>query len=254
MEKRHQILGKEGAYEILSFLLDQQSCPVQRLLEEFVGEYGKEKVGELVTMLQQAWFLEPVNDGVRITEDGIEAALLTRVINGASLESVIDRLSLRLRSRYSLITKDVTGAFFQMLRQAQAPREILICSPWIRLDAAQTEFLGDLVRKGTKISAIIRPPRQQQPPAWRAYLLRTAKELVESGVELVQHSNVHTKLYIIESGQSSSAIFGSENLTGTGNTELALHISEETVLQKLIAYWNEVFAESSMIRRGDLDE
>lgn len=255
--RKHQMLALDGAYEILRFLEHRQQCSVDEIVEHFSPVLRTEKIQSVIDMLKEAWLIDELNDSVRITEDGTEASLLLEVIDGGSLEAAMDRLSLGVRGRFSLITKDITGAFLNILSGVQA-KEVLICSPWIRLDAGQRLPLSTLLGRRTRITVITRSPallrRQEASEAWRSQVLDTIAWLLQQGATVVKHPNVHTKLYIVDAASYSAAIFGSENLTGAANVELGIKITDEVLIKKLIVYWDEVFAQSRIIDEGELIE
>jgi hypothetical protein len=257
LPRRHQLLGEDGAFEILQYLEHQQHSSEFEIIRQFADQYAPEKTLDLLKKLRDNWLVEKIRHSVRITEDGVEAYLLLQVINGASLDDVIDRLSSGLRRRFSLITHEVTGSFFKLLSTITSPKEVLICSPWIRLDVRQLETLSGLLKAGTKISAIVRPPSllrtEETTHMWKSQLIDTLKWLVEHRVVVVTNPDLHTKLYVVDAGEQSSAIFGSENLTGAGNIELAVRITDEVLINKLIVYWDEVFGQSVAMDLGDLD-
>lgn len=249
---KHQILGQEGAYELLRYLRERSEIPLSEITRHFAKDFGAQRVADVINDLQANWFVEKIGDRIRITEDGSEAYLLLRVINGASLESVIDELSSGMRRRFSLITRDITGAFFEMLSHIPRPKEILICSPWIRLSDNHLKVLSRLARRGVKISVITKPLPSTKSgeisPSWKPQILKTIKWLVENRIETVVHPRLHSKLYIINTDYSSVAIFGSENLTAAGNIELGIKVTDGYIIGKLINYWDDIFSESQIWR------
>ncbi len=256
LPKRHQLLGEDGVFEILQYLERHQQSTEFEIVVQFADQHAPEQILNILKKLRDNWLIEKVQNSLRITEDGVEAYLLLRVINGASLDSVIDRLSFGMRRRFSLITHEITGAFFKMVSGIPFPREVLICSPWIRLEAQQLGILSSLLNNGTKVSTITRPPSvlrtQDAPLGWKSQLTNTLKWLLEHRVVVVANADLHTKLYIVDAGDQSAAIFGSENLTGAGNIELGVKITDEVLINKLISYWDEIFGQSVAIDLGEL--
>lgn len=256
--KHHQILAKEGAYEILHFVYDRRECNTSEIFEAFSNDYSYEQIDEVIRSLESIFFLERMGESLRITEDGSEGFLLLKVINGASLDSIIDQLTVTTRRRWSLITRDITGAFFRMLSDVTNIKAVLICSPWIRLNDPQLNLLFDLQQKNrAKVSVITRSVsllKKDDNASWRNAVMSTLIWLVKNGVEIVQHPNLHAKLYIIESSSYSSAIFGSENLTSAGNIELGIEITDESIIKRLISYWEDTFSQSKPLVVDELIE
>jgi hypothetical protein len=80
----------------------------------------------------------------------------------------------------------------------------------------------------------------------------TIKILKQIGAEIVVNPRLHAKLYMSEPGPlggSHYAIFGSENLTGRGNIELAIKIENDNeILRKLNQYFYEIWQESQILK------
>lgn len=256
-KKRHQVLAKDGAYEILKFLYERLECPTSDVFEEFLNYYSRDHINNVIKGLDSIFFIQQTGDSLRITEDGSEAFLLLKVINGVSLESVIDELSVRIRSRWSLITKDISNAFFKILSDLTDVKDIMICSPWIRLEESQRALLFNIMKNNrTKISVITRSPSllKEGNSTWRNQVVGTLRWMKKQGIEIVAHPNLHTKLYIIESKQQSIAVFGSENLTSARNIELAIQITDQSIIGKLISYWTEILSQSKIVEENELNE
>lgn len=253
--KRFKTLAKDGVFELLQYLHGRLECPINKIQKHFSGTFDTEYLDSILRDLQNLWFLERVGDRIRITEDGSEAYLLFRVIDGAPFESVIDQLTLGMRKKYGLITRDITGAFFQILSDIASPKEILICSPWIRFHENHLKVLSGLMKK-TKISAIIRPPiftgQEDFPSPWIRQITNTLRWSFKNGIKIFVQPRLHTKLYIISADYYPVAIFGSENLTAAGNIELGLKITDSYMIKRLIAYWENILSESRPLEEGEL--
>ena len=215
---------------------------------------------KLIDCLQRVWFVQKLGRRVRITEDGLEAYLFACVINGASLQSVTNQLSLITRDRFSLLTRDLTGVFFEELDLLREPTDILLCSPWIRLNEKQRQILLQAIgrQKGMRFkgAAIIRPQnliseQDYSLATWKYQVINTVRWLVKNGINVATNPRLHTKLFIFD-GPSATAIFGSENLTGAQNIELGMKITDEILVQKLINYWEDIYSRSRLVKIGDI--
>jgi hypothetical protein len=255
--RRHQILARNGAYEILQILYN---CPgnearLDEVIQVISHDIAEDEAIEVVQQLKGIWFLEqpPHSEFLRITEDGIEAYLLTRVINGDTLDSVLTQLSKLFYSRFSLIMEDITGCFIDTLRNFPALKEIYICSPWIRLRDTHLSDLETILNKDKKIviRVITRIP-DLEFSTFRQQILKTLSWLKGKGAEIVGHPALHTKLYIAVGKTGQTAIFGSENLTGAKNIELGIKINDETIVAKLLLYWLEIYDQCSLIEEEKL--
>jgi hypothetical protein len=258
---RLRILAGEGVLDILQYLQERTESSINDIKEVFSDYFDKDYVLQLINELDRIWFIQRLRNRVRITEDGIEACLLAKVINGASLHSVLDQLSLTTRRRFSLLTRDLTGVFFRDLSSQRNPTDILLCSPWIRLDKIQRQILLRALRgqKGlrSRCAVITRPPpplsEDVRSAIWRHQLIDTLKWLVKTKIDTAVHPRLHTKLFIFD-GPNAIAILGSENLTGAENIELGIRITDELFVQKLITYWEDTYSSSTPISLGDIDE
>jgi hypothetical protein len=79
----------------------------------------------------------------------------------------------------------------------------------------------------------------------------TLSELQLLGATIMTHRKLHAKLYISEPGPrggSFYAIFGSENLTGANNIELALKVENDNeMLTRLRDFFLEIEQESNLL-------
>lgn len=250
---RHQILGRNGAYEILRFLYIHHSLTQEEVVSYLESDaLPKEEIEQRIRELKEVWFVEqpPRSDFLRITEDGTEAYLLAKVINGDTLESVVNQLSSLRYTRFSLITEDITGFFIEILKSIEDLREIYICSPWIRLTSRHLSNLAEVLQNA-RVRVITRPPSFELAP-WREQILKTLNWLRKLGAELVGHPAVHTKLYIAIGRNYRVAIFGSENLTSAKNIELGIRVSEDGIVNKLLLYWLDIYNKCKVIEEEEM--
>ena len=254
--RRHQILAKNGAYEILQILynLPGKEARLDEVVRMTSHDIPEAEAIEVTQQLKDIWFLEqpPRSEFLRITEDGIEAYLLTRVINGDTLDSVLTQLSKLFYSRFSLIMEDITGCFIDTLRNFPALKEIYICSPWIRLRDSHLSDLETILNKDKTIIRVITKIPDLEFPTFRQQILNTLSWLKGKGAEIVSHPALHTKLYIAVGKTGQTAIFGSENLTGAKNIELGIKINDETIVAKLLLYWLEIYNQCTLIEEEKL--
>lgn len=255
-----EILAQEGTIEILEFLQSRSDNSVDGINNEFSNFLRKDQISELIDALDRVWFIQRLRNRVRITEDGIEALLLGKVINGAPLHSVIDKLSLTTRRRFSLLTKNLTGAFFHDLSLYSNPSEVLLCSPWIRLNKMQRQILLRAKKKARlkfRCAVITRIPETSdgsvRSSTWRNQLIDTLNWLLSAGVPVATHPRLHTKLFISD-GPNVTAILGSENLTGAENIEIGIRITDEVFVKKLITYWEDTYSSSIPLSQGEISD
>jgi hypothetical protein len=212
----------------------------------------------IVSKLCEVRYFQVINDRIRITEEGIEALLLSNVINGAPFSSVLNQFSAISREAFSLLTKDITGFFFSQIELIQDISDIMICSPWIRLSESNKRVLKNKLDSNPKLRcvAITRKPINTEAPTyqkWNDQVYSSVKWLIDNGVEVTTNYRLHSKLLIIE-GINSSAILCSENLTGASNIELGINIKDDVLVRNLIAYWEELYSSSTILDRDDVDE
>jgi len=254
--RRHQIVANNGAYELLQVLYNRRGkeARLDELVRVLSHDIPEADTIEVLQELKDIWFIEqPLHsEFLRITEDGIEAYLLTRVINGDTLDSVLTQLSKLFYSRFSLIMEDITGCFIDTLRNFPALREIYICSPWIRLLETHLLDLETILRKDKPIIRVITRLPGLEFATFRQQIFNTLRWLKGKGAEIVSHSALHTKLYIAVGKTGQTAIFGSENLTGAKNIELGIKINDEAIVAKLLLYWLEIYDQCTFIEEDKL--
>ncbi len=254
--RRHQILASPGVYEALQILYNSpgKEALIDEAIEALSHDVPKEQAKNAIKQLKEIWFLEQPahSELVRITEDGIEAYLLARVINGDTIDSVLNQLSKLFYTRFSLITEDITGTFIEMLRNQPYLKELYICSPWIRLRANHRSDLDKILGKTKTVVRVITRMPGSESPVFRQQINETLRWLREKGAEIVSNPNLHTKLYIAVGKTGQTAIFGSENLTGAKNIELGIKIDDETIVAKLLLYWLDIYNQCVLIEEDKL--
>ena len=269
--KKHQILGKPGAYEVLQFLETHHDSPRDQLVF-YIEKIGvmEEDINERLDDLQKIGFVHKRfsrtkrTDLFRITDEGLEALLLVDVINGTCLSSVLDRLPSLSRKSFGLITSDITGYLLETLTYLNDFLYLYLCSPWIRLRNGDLDSLDYAFRRAQRmtgvyprVSIITRPMERNETLqedkrgiAWKQQIARTLLWFKERKADIVGHPNLHTKLYIIWGKERQVAIFGSENLTGVRNVELGIYVDDPVIINKLYRYWIEIYDASESV--GDI--
>lgn len=97
--RNHQVIGKQGAYELLGILEQNMNLTESLIVEKLSRILTSKETVKLTRELLDIAFIRhvPRNEYLELTDIGREAFLLAKVINGASLDSVVNQLS-RLRS------------------------------------------------------------------------------------------------------------------------------------------------------------
>ncbi len=247
--KNHEILGRPASYEVLTFAERHSGASVEELTT-YISKDGfwQTDVDSRIKELESVGFLSRYGSNkIRLTEEGLEALVLIDVINGDPLTKVFDRLpSLRL-NQFSLITHDITGFFLSALSNRRDFTELSLCSPWIRLERADLDHLGYILESSKKLTG--RPPKIRiltrftpvglfpYQNRWSADIYQTLRWFLARGADIICHPSLHAKLHIIWGIDYQMAIFGSENLTGAHNIELAVCITDSIIVNKLYSYW-----------------
>lgn len=251
----NEIVGKKGAYQLLDKIYQYQDVVQSHELARLIDEVNASP--ELFSELTEAGLFIGTPTGFHISSLGKKVTLLLRGINGdEELSEVFRKLTYlypELRP-YELITKDVTSYFVDNLLLRPDFIRIYICSPWIRLEKDHLEKIKQAVLKAEKKYQnlqifVITQPREGYRN-WQASV-ETFKVLKSLGAEIATNQKLHAKLYISEPGAYGGAyyaIFGSENLTGRQNIELAIKIENDNeILGKLTRYFREIWEESTIL-------
>jgi hypothetical protein len=250
-----EVVGQKGVYPFLTRIYEigdiVRSSQINELIEE--------------TNISQNIFWELTHLGLFISTPGgfcisslgKKVTILLKGINGDSdiyeLFNELSNLYPNLRP-YELITENITDYFIDSLYSRPDFIRVYICSPWIRLDENRIEKIKNAIFTASKrypnlqISVITLPlERYRDKKAFE-----TIKVLKQIGAEIVVNPRLHAKLYMSEPGPlggSHYAIFGSENLTGRGNIELAIKIENDNeILRKLNQYFYEIWEESQILK------
>lgn len=258
--RNHEILGEPGAYEIIELIHQNISLTESLIIDKLNDILAPRETRGMINKLLSIAFIRRGSrlQHMELTDVGREAFLLTQVINGRTLDSVVTQLSKLRESSFSLVTQDICGCFLSLLKNRQDVEEVYICSPWIRLGDNYLSDLDRIVRKASKRIAfriITRPPLELSGSIrlWRIQSLKTMEWFRKHGAELLKLRKLHTKLYCAVGYNWQTAIFGSENLTEAGNVELGIRVDDERITQKLLNYFNRIYCNSVEISRDELD-
>jgi hypothetical protein len=250
-----EVVGQKGVYSFLKRIYEIRDVVHSSKINELIEE----------TNISQNVFSELINLGLFISTPGgfyisslgKKVTILLKGINDDSdiyeLFNEISNLYPNLRP-YELITENITDYFIDSVYNRPDFIRIYICSPWIRLDENRIEKIKNAIFTASKrypnlqISVITLPlERYRDKKAFE-----TIKVLKQIGAEIVVNPRLHAKLYMSEPGPlggSHYAIFGSENLTGRGNIELAIKIENDNeILRKLNQYFYEIWQESQILK------
>ncbi|AMM40021.1 hypothetical protein HS1_000215 [Candidatus Desulfofervidus auxilii] len=250
-----EIVGQEGVYSLLTSLYKEKDTFTTSELNELLKETGisDNLFSELVRF---GLFIE-TKDGFYISSLGQKITLLLKAINeDEEIFQVFQELTYfypNLRP-YEIITESITNYFIDNLYNRPDFIRVYICSPWIRLDRGHIEKIESAIYKASKQYKniqvfVITLPIERYRSRKAIDTLRNLKQL---GADIVVNDKLHAKLYISEPGPLGGeyyAIFGSENLTGRGNIELAIKIKNDNeILRKLNSYFYEIRQESYILK------
>ena len=251
----NEIVGKKGAYQFLDKIYEYQDVVQSQDLLQLIDEMNISQ--DLFSELADAGLFIGTPDGFYVSSLGKKITLLLRGINGQEeIPEVFGKLSYLYPELkpYELITEDVTSYFIDSLQLRPDFIRVYICSPWIRLEESHLEKVKQAVSQARRrydnlqILVITKPRRGYRN--WQASV-ETFKVLRSLGAEIVTNEKLHAKLYISEPGPYGGAhyaIFGSENLTGRQNIELAIRIENDNeILGKLARFFFDTQEESEIL-------
>ena len=170
-------------------------------------------------------------------------------IEGVDLRDVVDNLrSLDPGlSRVSLVREGMTTQFVDYLHRGDPIRRLMICSPWVNLDRSRLRKfitaieLSERVRGFRPEITVATRPLSDQPDGEQNQTLAYLRRV---GALIKFQSRLHSKLYIIESGEESIqriAFVGSENFTKVRYQELGILVNNDNqIIDDLTRYFLEV--------------
>ena len=250
-----EIVGQKSAYSFMNRTYERGDIINAVEMVSLMKETGVSD--DLFSELANSGLFIESPDGFYISSLGKKATLLLRAINDyEEISEVFQQLTYLYPSLrpYELITENITDYFISSLYNRPDFIRIYICSPWIRLDENHIEQIKNAIYTASKRYInlqilIITLPLEQYRDRKAIETLRALKQI---GAEIVINRKLHAKLYISEPGPSGGnhyAIFGSENLTGRRNIELAIKIQNDNeILRKLNLYFYEIWQESQILK------
>jgi hypothetical protein len=248
------VIAKPGVYRLIGQVYAATDALQSGVFQQMCRSSGVRD--QDVLALFEAGLLYRTPGTVRVTTFGQRVTLLVRALNGdeelASLIQKLGHLYPQLKP-YDLITSQVTDYVLDVFGVRRDFIRLYLCSPWIRLEQRQWDKLRAAVwgarekYSNVQVLVITQPERGYKDKyAWQ----RTTEELGRLGAQVVVNDKLHAKLYISEPGPQGGthyAVFGSENLTGAGNVELALKIENDNeILGKLTAFFLGIQAQSQL--------
>jgi hypothetical protein len=256
MNLTSEIVGQKNVYPFLNSVYELHSTISNHKVRSLINNY---KLHEFIYEdLVRCGIFNHTAKSIYLSSLGEKIILFLRGINEAdTLSEIIHKLNnLTVHSRkYELITDNITGYLINRLYQNPNFIRLYICSPWIKLDNQYISKLKSAYFEASKKYSNIQIKIVTLPPDgyhnWRASE-NTFNELRSMGAEILHHKHkkdniykLHTKLYIAEPGPNGGehfAILGSENLTGRGNTELAIKVeNDNSILFNLTEYFNTIY-------------
>jgi len=250
-----EIIGQKNAYPFMNRTYERSDIINAAEMVSLMKEAGVSD--DLFSELAKSGLFIESPDGFYISSLGKKVTLLLRAINDhEEISEVFQQLTYLYPSLrpYELITENITDYFIGSLYSRPDFIRVYICSPWIRLDEKHIEQIKNAIYTASKryinlqILIITLPLERYRDRK----ATETLKALKQIGAEIVINSRLHAKLYISEPGPSGGsyyAIFGSENLTGRRNIELAIKIENNNeILRKLSLYFHEIWQESQILK------
>lgn len=256
-----ELVSQKGVYPFLNRLCDIRTPIGYTEIADLLAEFDAEETvlddllaSDLLRRALKAYYLSP---------KGERTTILLRVVNGdANLADLWSRLRELFpgMAKYELITANITEFFIDSLLADSMFIRLLICSPWINLDADHLEKLEAALNTAVRIYPNLDVKIVTHPQEGGTNRHATPVfELVQNfGGEVYFHDHknakdkyiLHTKLYILEPGPrggSHFAILGSENLTGQRNVELAIRVENDTsILRRLNDYYQDLVLQSTI--------
>ncbi len=250
-----EIVGQKGVYQLLDKFYERQGVIKSDELPELIDMIDVTQ--DIFSELNRVGLFVGTIDGFYISPLGTKVTLLLKAVNEErGLSKVFRELTYLYPELkpYELLTEDITGYFIDSLLLNPTFIRIYICSPWIRLDQDHLEKIKQAFSKAKlkyenlEILVITKP--REAYNNWKGSE-ETFKVLKDLGAKIVINKKLHAKLYINEPGPYGGihyAIFGSENLTGRRNIELAMKVENDNeILNKLIRFFFEIQEESKIL-------
>lgn len=250
----NEIVGQRDAYRILDWAYEKQNVIKSTDLNQLIWESNLSQ--DVFSNLTSAGLFIGTPDGFSISSLGEKVTLLLRAINGKEeISETIRQLTYLYPDikPYELVTENITDYFIDSLYVKPDFIRVYICSPWIRLDEHHIEKVKSAISKASERYLnlqifVVTLPLERYRDKKATETLDVLKCL---GAEVVTHGRLHAKLYMSEPGPlggSHYAIFGSENLTGRRNIELAIKIQNDNeILRKLNQYFYEIWQDSQIL-------
>ncbi len=248
------VVAQPGVYRLVSETYKAAKALVPPVFDEMCRSAAIDEAA--LRALFEAGLFYKTPGSIGVTTFGQRVTLLLRALNGdeelASLVQRLGHLYPELKP-YDLVTNRVTDYVLEVFELRRDFIRLYICSPWIRLEQRQWDKLRAAVwgarekYSDVQLLVITQPERGYKDKyAWQ----RTVEEFRLLAAQVVFNERLHAKLYISEPGPKGGthyAVFGSENLTGAGNVELAIKVENDNeILAKLTAFFLDIQAQSQL--------
>ncbi len=258
-----EIVGQKGVYSFLNRMYEIKDVVKSSDIGQLITETNISQ--DIFSDLTKVGLFTETPDGFYISSLGEKVAILLRALNDEEqISEVFQKLSSLYPGlkKYELVKESITDDLIDSLYTNPDFIRVLICSPWIKLDESRLKKFQSAIVEASKryknidIKIITLP--KEGYSNWKASI-ETFKLFKNLGAEIMTHTKkktkylymLHTKLYIVEPGPYGGAhyaIIGSENLTGSGNKELAIKIKNDSeILSKLNQYFFEMQQESEIL-------
>ncbi len=247
------LLSRPGISDTMRLLSARPLALSQSELIRSAENMGVNNAGELVSSLRQAGWCMEIGGRLTLSRLGRQVVCLSEGLVGGDIRKVVRELLNEfpeLRT-YELVTEGMTHRFIEELYEDPTFGSVYLASPWIDLNERLKSLLLAAIDRaesysGQEITLIVitRPPSGASP--WKKRLAESIEWLRALRADIQFVSALHTKLFLREPGKnggSSTALFGSENLTRGRNLELGIKIrNDSSISRQLVQHFFELYS------------
>lgn len=242
-----------GEYESLRFVASES---VPQVLREISSTVGLSLNDALLTraeshrvpyLLEQfANFNLVTSPDMLVSGRGKACNCGVDLIEGGNIVDAIDQLREIDPSskRITLVREGMTDLFIHLVRRLDSIRRIWICSPWVSLGKERLHAFASGIERSRRqhgffpeITVVTRPVSEQP----KGPSNETIQYLGRVNAVVTYRSNLHSKLYIVESATTPTqrhAFVGSENFTKVRYQEVGIRVNNDNqLIDDLVRYF-----------------